>query len=138
MTRAALHALLLATTTCVPLYALAQPAAAPAAQPGAADAVRVLLDQAAYWRAQSQNAQADLAISRVLELDPNNAEALSMQAQTAAEAGKTGAAAAALARLKAAHPDDPRIPGIEQALKSGAIDPAVIAQARSFVQGPSG
>ena len=92
MTRAALHALLLATTTCVPLYALAQPAAAPAAQPGAADAVRVLLDQAAYWRAQSQNAQADLAISRVLELDPNNAEALSMQAQTAAEAGKTGAA----------------------------------------------
>ena len=135
MTRAAaLHALLLATSTIVPVAAFAQPAPSPSAQPGTADAIRVLLDQATYWLGQSQEDKASVAISRVLVLDPNNADALAMQAQAAADAGDEAVAAAALAKLRAARPDDPRIATIQQAVKAGPIDAALIAQARALAK----
>jgi Tfp pilus assembly protein PilF len=132
MTRAAaLRALLLATSTFVPLAAFAQPAASPTAQSGTADAIRVLLDQATYWRGQYQDGKANEALSRVLVLDPNNADALAMQAQAAADDGQPAIAATALAKLKLARPDDPRIPGIAQALKMGPVDATALAEARA-------
>jgi predicted Zn-dependent protease len=135
MTRAAaLRALLLATSTIVPFTAIAQPASSPTAQSGTADAIRVLLDQATYWRGQSQDDKANIAISRVLVLDPNNVDALAMQAQAAADAGDQTVAAAALAKLKAVRPDDPRIAGVEQALKTGPIDATALAQARALAK----
>ena len=135
MTRAAaLRALLLATSTLVPFTAIAQPAPSPATQSGTADAIRVLLDQATYWRGQSQDDKANVAISRVLVLDPNNVDALAMQAQAAADAGDQSVAAAALAKLKAVRPDDPRIASVEQALKAGPIDPTALAQARALAK----
>ena len=131
MTRAAaLRAMLLATSTMVPFAAVAQPANSPTTQSGTADAIRVLLDQATYWRGQQQDDKANVAISRVLVLDPNNVDALAMQAQAAADVGDQTAATAALAKLKAVRPDDPRIAGVEQALKTGPIDPTALARAR--------
>jgi predicted Zn-dependent protease len=135
MTRAAaLRALLLATSTIVPFDAVAQPAASPAAQSGTADAIRVLLDQATYWRGLSDDDKANTAIGRVLVLDPNNADALAMQAQAAADSGNTAVANAALAKLKTVRPDDPRIQTVEQALKIGPIDATLITQARALAK----
>ena len=94
----------------------------------------MLLDQATYWRSQSQDDKANVAISRVLVLDPNNVDALAMQAQAAADAGDQTVAAAALAKLKAVRPDDPRIAGVEQALKTGPVDPTALAQARALAK----
>jgi predicted Zn-dependent protease len=129
---AALRALLLATSTIVPFTTFAQPAPSPSAQSGTADAIRVLLDQASYWRAQSQDDKANQAVSRVLVLDPNNADALAMQAQAAADAGDTAVASAALAKLKAVRADDPRIATVAEALKAGPVDAAALAEARAF------
>ena len=64
MTRStALHALLLATSTLAPVAAAGQTAPSAAAQTGKADAIRVLLDQAGYWRAQYRD---DKASERVI------------------------------------------------------------------------
>ena len=130
----ALRALVLATATLVPLDLGAQPALAPTAQSGTADAIRVLLDQATYWRRQSQPAKADEAVGRVLVLDPNNPDALAMAAQAAAERGDKDATQTALARLQATRPDDPRIGGVERSLKAGLIDATQVAAARALAK----
>jgi predicted Zn-dependent protease len=134
----ALRALLLASTAlaalAVPRDGAAQSAASPSTQSGTADAIRVLLDQANYWRSQFQDDKANEALSRVLVLDPNNADALAMQAQAAADNGNQAVAKAALAKLKSVRPDDPRIPGVEQALKMAPVDPKALAEARDLAR----
>lgn len=130
--RAALRVLLLATSAFVPSAAFAQATPTPSAQTGTADAIRVLLDQAAYWRGQSNDDKANVAVSRVLVLDPNNADALAIQAQSAADLGDQQIAKAALAKLQAVRPDDPRIPAIQQALKIGPAEPDALAEARAL------
>ena len=131
MTRStALQALLLATSTLAPIAAAGQTAA----QSGKAAAIRVLLDQAQYWRAQYQADKASDALRRALVLDPDNADVLAIQAQSEADDGQTEAARTALAKLKTIRPDDPRIPGVEQTLNTGPIDSATLALARDLAR----
>ena len=138
---------LIAMAACglAPFAALAQdatpaspaPAAAPApasASASAQDAVQVLLDQAKYWRAQNQADQAQRSLDRALLLAPGNAEALSLLAQIQAERGDRTAAQATANRLRQAHPDDPHLAAIEQALRMGQIDPTGLAEARRLAQ----
>ncbi len=117
------RAWLLAAATALPLAAHAQ-----AANP----ALTVLLGQAAYWRAHGQPDQAAAALRRALELDPANADALAQQAQDAADRGDLAAARAALAKLKSAQPDDPRVAMLEQSLNGAALNPSALAQARAL------
>ena len=133
-TASAFRVLLLATVAVSPVAAQAQPSTAPAAQSGTADAIRVLLDQADYWRSQYQPERADEALERVLTLDPRNVDALAAQAQAAADRGNQKDARAALAKLQAIRPDDPRIASIQQALQVGPIDAAAIGEARQLAQ----
>jgi tetratricopeptide (TPR) repeat protein len=128
---AAFRALLLASAASFPLVAGAQTAGN---QSGTSDVIRVLLDQSAYWRSKSETKLADEALVRVLALDPNNVDALAAQAQAAADRGDQKAAQDALAKLKAARPDDPRIASIQQSLLIGPIDQASLAQARALAQ----
>ena len=128
----AYRALLLASAAVVPIAAAAQPAPLPATQSGTADAIRVLLEQAQYWNGIYQYDKADQALKRVLTLDPKNPDGLALEAQSAADRGDQQAAQTALAALRAARPDDPRIVTITQTLQAGAIDQTVLTQARSF------
>ena len=85
----AFRVLLLATATAIPLGVVhAQALVSPTTQASTADAIRVLLDQANYWRSKDQPQRADEALGRVLSLDPNNPDGLAAQAQAAAERGQ--------------------------------------------------
>ncbi len=55
-----------------------------------------------------------------------------MEAQSAADRGDQQGARTALAALRAARPDDPRIGMITQGLQSGSIDQTILAQARAL------
>ena len=111
---------------------MAQQAASSSSQSGKADAIRVLLDQSAYWRSKSETKLADEALARVLALDPGNIDALALQAQAAADRGDRAAGQAALAKLQAARPDDPRIASIQQALTAPPIDQKALTEARGL------
>ena len=90
-------------------------------------AARVLLDQARYWRTQNQLDKADEAVRRLLLLEPDNPDALAMQAEIASQRGDRTAAQAALSRLRQVDPTGQLISGAEQAVRLGAIDPAGLA-----------
>ena len=131
----AFRALLLASATVTPLAAAeAQTAPSPTTQSSTADAIRVLLDQANYWRSKDEPQRADEALGRVLALDPRNPDALAAQAQAAAERGNQQVAMAALAKLQAARPGDPRIDSIQQVLRAGPLDNAALSEARRLAQ----
>ena len=139
------HALLVAAAL-LPVRALAQPSPDPVSRPpgaapagparvsSAADALRVLLEQAAFWRGQYQPEKAADALQRVLALEPHNADALAMLAQVQAERGDKAAAQANFALLRELRPSDPRLAGIEQALRMGAVDQATLSEARRLAQ----
>ena len=129
----AFRAVLLATAAAVPLTVVAQTSKG-TMQASTADIIRVLLDQSSYWRGKSENKLADEALARVLSLDPNNIDALALQAQAAAERGDTRVATDALAKLKAARPEDPRIANIQQSLRIGPVDQSSLTEARRFAQ----
>jgi predicted Zn-dependent protease len=116
-----------AETTAPPVQAVAQPAAA-------ASPIAVLMDQAAYWRQQGRGDLALAALNRALLLDPTNVDALAQAAELNAERGERAMAESDLAKLRAAHPDDPRIASVTQALRVGPIDPAALAQARDLAR----
>jgi predicted Zn-dependent protease len=115
-----------------------QPPLSPAA-PAAADAIaggalKVLIEQAKYWRARQRDDQAILSLNRALALAPDNADALVLLAQAEAEQGDQRGAAAALDRLRQVAPGDPRIAGIAQAIHVGAIAPDDLAEARRLAR----
>ncbi len=125
--------LLLATASATVAFgplAQAQPSPSPSTQAGTADAIRVLLDQAAYLRSKNQTRKSDEALNRVLSLDPRNADALALKAQAAAEAGDAASAQAMLGRLVLVRPDDPRIESVRQAMLMGPVDKVALADAR--------
>ena len=131
----AFRALLLASATAIPVVAAqAQAPASPTTQSSTADAIRVLLDQANYWRGKDQPQRADEALGRVLALDPRNPDALAAQAQAAAERGNQQVATSTLQKLRAVRPDDPRIESIQQVLRAGPLDNGALADARRLAQ----
>ena len=97
-------------------------------------ATRVLWDQANYWYAQNQPADAERALDRLLRLEPDNVEALGLLAQLQAQQGDRSRAQATLGRLRSVRPDDPRIAIVEQAIRVGSIDPTALAEARHLAQ----
>jgi len=103
---------------------------APAASGNSDPAIRILLEQASYWRSQYQSDRAVESLTRVLQLDKDNADALSMLAPIQAELGQSQAAQTSLARLRATHPSDPRIASVEQSLRTGELDQTALNQAR--------
>ncbi len=108
----------------------ADPATAQRASDKSDAAIRILLEQASYWRSQYQSDRAMESLSRVLLIDKSNADALAMLAPIQAELGQAQAAQDSLARLRAAHPADPRIASVDQSLKSGELDQKQLAEAR--------
>ncbi len=106
----------------------------PPADPGAPSVPeKVLLEQATYWRNQSQPARAIQSLNRILTLNPS-AGALSLLAKAQIDAGQTGEARQTLERLRTAYPQDARVAEIEHDLKVGQPDPAKLEEARSLAQ----
>lgn len=105
----------------------------PAASTEPADPAKVLLEQAAYWRSQSQPIRAIQSLQRLLALG-SNADALSLLARAQIDAGQTAEARQTIARLRKESKDDPRIAEIEHDLEVGPPDQAQLEEARTFAQ----
>jgi cellulose synthase operon protein C len=105
-----------------------------AAQAQSNPAARVLLDRANYWYAQNRPEDAEHALDRLLQLDPDNADALGLLAQLQSQRGDRTLAQATLAHLRAVRPDDPQITTVEQAIRAGSTDPGGLAEARRLAQ----
>ncbi len=97
-------------------------------------AVAVLLEKANFWRNQTQYDQAMESLNRALALDPNNRDALALIGQIQADRGNRPAAEAALAQLRKASPNDPRIDQIDQSVKIGVISPEALSDARRLAR----
>ncbi len=67
-------------------------------------------------------------------LDAGNADALAMLAGIQAERGDRAGGQATLARLREGSPADPRIAGIDGALRMGAVDQGALSEARRLAQ----
>ncbi|HYZ47678.1 MAG TPA: tetratricopeptide repeat protein, partial [Sphingomonas sp.] len=107
-----------------------------AAAPGSIN--EVLLEQANYWRAQNQLDKAAEALSRLLLIDPANADALALQAEVLAARGDRTGAQKSLAALKALQPATPRVSEVEQTVRAGALDPSALNDARQLAQAGRG
>lgn len=106
-------------------------------QPAAAQATRgvtALLDQANYWKLQGRPDQVVRVLERVLQADPNNADALAGIAEAQAQQGNAQAAQDALARLRQIAPIDPRTSQADTAVRTQTVDAGVLAQARQLSQ----
>ncbi|BAQ50106.1 cellulose synthase operon protein C precursor (plasmid) [Methylobacterium aquaticum] len=126
-----------------PAAAETAPAGAPASEVSKAVAApadpepsvpeKALLEQATYWRNQSQPARAIQSLNRILTLNPS-AGALSLLAKAQIDAGQTAEARQTLERLRTGYPQDPRVAEIEYDLKVGQPDPAKLEEARGLAQ----
>lgn len=117
--------------------AAARAAATPAPPPSAgpdANALDVLLRQARYWREQNDPTRAMTAATRALKLSPNNPQALAVIAEIQASTGKTQEAQQTLSLLQSTSPNAPEIKQVQQAIKTGAISPDTLANARQLAQ----
>ena len=122
--------------------ALAQIAPAGAAPAGAAPAaayssvVTQLLAQARYWQAQNQPAQSLVSLQRALQLDPTNADALSLRIKIELAQGDNVSANQDLATLKQVQPQSLAIPKLMQLQSEAAnpIDTLALSEARSAAQ----
>ncbi len=115
----------------------AAPIAAPQAAPadaGSDQAVRVLVEQANFWRGQYQPDRAMTAVNRALRLDPNNAAALALLAQLQSERGDRGAAQGTANKLRQVAPNDPSLASVDLAVRMGPIDQAALTQARDLAR----
>jgi tetratricopeptide (TPR) repeat protein len=92
------------------------------------------MEQALFWRSQNRPDEAAASLQRWLELEPNNPDALAMQAQIQAERGDVAGAQASLRRLRAIRPNNPIIPFVEQTLRAGPIDQTELTEARRLSQ----
>jgi len=112
-----------------------QPAFVPALVPAGAEqsrAVAALLDQANYWKLQNRPEQVLRTLERVLQVSPNNPEALSGIAEAHAQMGNATQAQDALGRLRAAAPSDPRTAATDVAVRTSTVDAGQLAQARQL------
>jgi Tfp pilus assembly protein PilF len=113
--------------------AQAAPADASPAAP-ADDALSILLRQAEYWRDQNNPPRAINAAERALRLSPDNPRALAIIVEVQASSGNTVEAKQTLGLLQQTHPNAPEIYRAQQAVRTGAISPDALSNARQLAQ----
>lgn len=100
----------------------------------AADAEQILLDKANYWRLKDRPDLAIEALTKLLFLNPNQAEALYQLGMLDVQQGKTPDAKDALGRLQKAAPGSPHISELESAIRAGKVGPSELNEARKLAQ----
>ncbi|WP_119153335.1 cellulose biosynthesis protein BcsC [Caldimonas tepidiphila] len=98
-------------------------------------AIRPLIEQAQYWQQRGRGDRAAEAWQKLLRVVPDHPDALLGLAQVELQAGNAAGANERLARLKAAHPQDPRIARLEAQIRTGSPGAqAQLAQARDLAR----
>jgi len=110
------------------------PAVLPIRPALAASARDVLLDKANYWRLKDRLDLAAEALTQLLQINPNDPDALFLYGELSIQQNKPGDARRYLARLQRAAPDDPHVADLQAAIRTGKIGPNDLAEARRLAQ----
>lgn len=100
----------------------------------AENAEQILLDKANYWRLKDRPDLAIEALTKLLFLNPNQAEALYQLGMLDVQQGKAADAKETLARLQKAAPGNPHIADLENAIRAGKVGPSELNEARKLAQ----
>ena len=98
------------------------------------NAETVLLDKANYWRLKDRPDLAAEALNKLLEINPNNPEALFQYGELSVQLNKPADAQRYLAKLQQVAPDSPHIADLEAAIRAGKIGPSDLSEARRLAQ----
>ena len=101
---------------------------------GAESAEQVLLDKANYWRIKDRPDLAAESLNKLLEINPNNPEALYQYGMLSVQQNKTADAQRYLAKLQQAAPDSPHIADLQNAIRTGSIGATDLSEARRLAQ----
>jgi tetratricopeptide (TPR) repeat protein len=113
------------------LLSVAMPMAGALADDSAA---QVLLDKASYWRLKDRPDLAADALNQLLEISPNNPDALFQYGELSVQANKPADAQRYLAKLQQVAPNDPHIADLQAAIRAGRIGPTDLSEARRLAQ----
>jgi len=97
-------------------------------------AIQVLLDKASYWRLKDRPDLAADALNQLLEISPNNPDALFQYGELSVQANKPADAQRYLAKLQQVAPNDPHIADLQAAIRTGRIGPSDLSEARRLAQ----
>jgi cellulose synthase operon protein C len=100
----------------------------------AESAEQVLLDKANYWRIKDRPDLAAEALNKLLEIDPNNPDALFQYGMLSVQTNKSADAQRYLAKLQQVAPNDPRIADLQNAIRAGNVGPSDLSEARRLAQ----
>ena len=113
------------------LLAAALPAAAALAQESAE---QVLLDKANYWRLKDRPDLVAESLNKLLEINPNNPDALFLYGELSVQQNKPADAQRYLQKLQRVAPDSPHIADLQAEIRTGKIGPTDLNEARRLVQ----
>lgn len=112
---------------------IATPAPAPTASaPAGSPVVKLLLQQARYWRGRSQNDKAQAAISRAQQVAPNDPDVLAAQADLQSSSGDLDGARRTQATLARIAPGSRQLADLGRSLQIRSIDPATLSGIRAL------
>ncbi|WP_413556163.1 cellulose synthase subunit BcsC-related outer membrane protein [Brenneria sp. L3-3Z] len=95
-------------------------------------AIKALLDQAAYWHEKAHSDLTNEALNKILEVEPNNVDALYLLALYAQQNGDAAAAQSWRQKLAASSPGDSRLDELDKARALTSVPPAQLARARQL------
>jgi tetratricopeptide (TPR) repeat protein len=98
------------------------------------NAEAVLLDKANYWRLKDRPDLAAEALNKLLEINPNNPDALFQYGELSIQMNKPADAQRYLAKLQQVAPDNPHIADLQAAIRTGKIGPTDLSEARRLAQ----
>lgn len=116
----------------------APPAAASAAGPlppaGPPNAEQILLEKANYWRLKDRPDLAAEALQQLLQVNPNNPDALYQFGLLSVQQNKMADAQRYLTKLQQVAANDPHIADLEAAIRTGKIGPTDLSAARQLAK----
>src|SRR4051794_34823530 len=112
----------------IPAVCLAMVIGTPAR--AAEDGFALLVKNAHYWQERGRADRAAEFWTRVLQVDPSNAEALVELGTTHSRAGRLDRAREYLARLRQSRPDHPGVATLERAVATGVDYDQLVGRAR--------
>ena len=95
---------------------------------------QVLLDKANYWRIKDRPDLAAESLKKLLEINPNNPEALYQFGVLSVQQNKTADAQRYLTKLQQVAPDSPHIADLQNAIRTGSVGATDLSEARRLAQ----